>query len=409
MNFTFAHLADCHLGAWRDERMRSLGLASFEEAISRAISQKVDFIIISGDLFNTALPAFDILRDVFRIFRQVKNADIPVYFIAGSHDYSSAGKTMLHLLEEAELAINVLKGEMQEDPTGKQKLTLSFTIDPKTGAKLCGILGRAQALEKTHYQILDREAIEKEEGFKIFLFHTAIAELKPEGVGEEATQLSYLPKQCQYYAGGHVHYRFNQDVENYGRIVYPGPTFPNSFSEIEDLGCGSFVLVSVTDNIIKSEYSYLKLREVKKITVNTTNKTTEQIREELISYATEELSDAIITLRVRGKLDCTLFELQLTEIVELFYDKGAYIVMKNTVGIESADFTPVVTQETDEQIEDKVLSENCTDTIANTSELDLAKSLMQSLYTVKQDGEVSKDFEERILAESNLFTKRNDT
>ena len=45
--------------------------------------------------------------------------------------------------------------------------------------------------------------------------------------------LSLLPKNFDYYAGGHVHIVDSTKIDGYGLIAYPGPLFPNSFSELE--------------------------------------------------------------------------------------------------------------------------------------------------------------------------------
>ena len=48
----FGHLADCHIGAWKDQKLRNANLNSFIKAIKICKEKKVDFILISGDLFN---------------------------------------------------------------------------------------------------------------------------------------------------------------------------------------------------------------------------------------------------------------------------------------------------------------------------------------------------------------------
>ena len=53
MTFRFAHIADCHIGAWRDKTLRELNIQAFEKALDTCIEQKVDFIILPGDLFDT--------------------------------------------------------------------------------------------------------------------------------------------------------------------------------------------------------------------------------------------------------------------------------------------------------------------------------------------------------------------
>jgi len=48
----FAHLADCHIGSWSDEKLKQLNMQSFKLAIEVCIREKVSFIIIAGDLLT---------------------------------------------------------------------------------------------------------------------------------------------------------------------------------------------------------------------------------------------------------------------------------------------------------------------------------------------------------------------
>ena len=170
----YAHLADLHLGSWRDDKMRNLSTKAFLTAIDDCIKKEVDFILFAGDLFNTSLPNLDTLKIVTKKLKELQDKNIPVYAIAGSHDYSPTGKTMIDVLENAGLLINVCKGEVIE-----QKLNLRFTVDKKTNTKITGILGKKGLLDKVYYQNLELNNLEQEPGYKIFMFHTTISELKP--------------------------------------------------------------------------------------------------------------------------------------------------------------------------------------------------------------------------------------
>ena len=219
----FAHIADCHLGGWRDPLLREIGLNSFKKAIELSLQKKVDFVLIAGDLFNTAMPPIDYLKETVKQLMLLKENNIPVYVIAGSHDFSPTGKTMLDVLEHADLMINVVKGEIVDN-----KLKLNFTIDPKTNTKITGMIGKRGMLEKSYYENLVREHLENEPGFKIFMFHTAITELKPKELENmESSPISLLPKNFNYYAGGHVHIVEHVNMDGYQNVIYPGPTFPN--------------------------------------------------------------------------------------------------------------------------------------------------------------------------------------
>ena len=41
-------MADIHLGGWREETLREIGIKTFEKAIDISIQENVDFILISG-------------------------------------------------------------------------------------------------------------------------------------------------------------------------------------------------------------------------------------------------------------------------------------------------------------------------------------------------------------------------
>ncbi len=404
-NFTFIHLADCHLGSWRDDKLRRVGFDSFAYVIDAAIKQAVDFVIIAGDLFNTALPAIDVLKDTVTKLQELKAAGIPAYIIAGSHDYSPTGKTMLDVLEEAHLVTNTLVGDMENE-----SLKLKFIVDPKTGAKLCGILGRAQGLEKQHYRLLDRAHIERETGFRIFLFHTTISELKPTEMADAvSTELSYLPKGFNYYAGGHVHTRLVTDVEEYGRIVYPGPTFPNNFSEIEKLHTGSFVVNTVVGGkIVSSTQELIKLHPHVGIVVDVSGHSAESASERILAEKSRVASapDCIVTLRVSGKLTSgSPSDIEFERIVAEFLSAGAFTVLRNTATLEGVALSATVSDVSDlPSLEEKIIREHIGQVPSPfADEVAATRELMQLLSISKAEGETSKDFEQRLVENAKDF------
>ena len=83
----YSHLADLHLGSWREPKMREVSTQVFLKAIESCIEQAVDFILFAGDIFNTSLPSVDTLKIVTQKLKELHNRQIPVYVIAGSHDF----------------------------------------------------------------------------------------------------------------------------------------------------------------------------------------------------------------------------------------------------------------------------------------------------------------------------------
>ena len=94
-------MSDVHLGGWKQQPMQDLNFKSFQKVMQACIDEKVDFVLIAGDLFDTAYPPIEILKETFAEFRKLKDAGIPCFLISGSHDYSVSGKTFLEVLEKS--------------------------------------------------------------------------------------------------------------------------------------------------------------------------------------------------------------------------------------------------------------------------------------------------------------------
>ena len=396
----FAHLADCHIGSWRDPKLKDTSTLAFCKAIDKCIKEKVDFILIAGDLFNTSFPRLDNLKTVVTKFKQLKDFGIQVYIVPGSHDYSPSGKTILDVLEEAGLFVNVFKGIVENG-----RLKLNFTIDKKTGAKITGILGKRGALEKTYYERLITEHLEKEDGYKIFLFHSGIDELKPKEMENIISQpLSLLPKGFNYYAGGHVHIVDDKQIEGYGRIAYPGPLFPNSFAELEKLERGGFYIVEGSD----LRWEPIQIYNLFKINKDCNHKNPEQIKNEIIDETrNKEFNNTIILIRLHGVLDGGKpSDIDFKEIFNELYNKSAYFIMKSSHDLSSKEFEEIKTDARNvEDIESFLIKEHLgqikLENLTSEKEEELIKNLMKILSSEKQEGETVNDFEQRIREEVN--------
>ncbi len=394
--FRFAHLADIHIGGWRDPKMKDLSTQAFIAAVDHIIKEKLDFVLLSGDIFNTALPAIDKVKEVTKELREVKEAGIPVYFIAGSHDFSPSGKTMLDVLEHAGLCRNVVRGEVVDD-----HLRLSFTIDPKTGAKITGMLGKKGMLDRVYYEHMVREHLEAENGYKIFMFHTALSEFKPKELElMEAHPLSLLPKNFNYYAGGHVHYIFSKEEPDFGLITYPGPLFPNNFAELEKLGHGGFYIVTAGEKTV-IEYVPVKLHPVVSIVIDAEYRTSLHVREEILRKIKQfDMKNALVTLRIEGTLaDKNIIDFE--KIFSFCSQQGAYFVMKNTSKLRTKEFEEIKIDASD-AAEEQIIMEHLGkhQFFSKEEEKQLVFSLLHALSVEKNDGERVLDFEERLLKDA---------
>ena len=396
----YAHLADLHLGSWRDDKMRNLSTKAFLTAIDDCIKKEVDFILFAGDLFNTSLPNLDTLKIVTKKLKELQDKNIPVYAIAGSHDYSPTGKTMIDVLENAGLLINVCKGEVIE-----QKLNLRFTVDKKTNTKITGILGKKGLLDKIYYQNLELNNLEQEPGYKIFMFHTTISELKPKHLEKlESQPLSFLPKNFNYYAGGHIHHPTRLKEKGYGTFIYPGALFPNNFQELEKYSKGSYSLITIENKQQTIELIPLEIIKHHSLIFNCVHKTPEVVTFEVMNHFNNiNLENSLVTIRLKGTLDKgKVSDINFKEVFKQLYNQGAYFIMKNTSQLTSEDFEEIkISHSNPDNVEEEIIKEHLQQIklFNKETELHLTKSLLNSLNTTKQDGETVTDFQNRVNEE----------
>ncbi len=413
----YAHLADLHLGSWKDQKMNELSVKTFLTAIDQCIDRKVDFILFAGDLFNTSLPSLDTLKIVTKKLKELKDKNIPLYAIAGSHDFSPSGKTMLDVLENAGLLKNVCKGKINPET---KELLLDFTVDPKTGAKITGILGRKGLLDKKYYQNLSRESLEAEPGYKIFMFHTTLSELKPNHLEMLDSQpASFLPKRFNYYAGGHIHHPTKVELPEYGTLTYPGALFPNNFAEVEKYSQGGYYFITaennppaengfIENNLENNQQTieWIPLETIKHhhFSLDCKHQSPEIIFPQITGYFdNKEITNALVTIRLSGTLEQgKVSDIDFKQIFAYLYAQGAYFVMKNTAKLDSREFESIkILTTSPETAEEEIITEHLQQIklFNPETELQLTQSLLKALNTVKKEGETVTDFQKRVESE----------
>ncbi|MFO7795125.1 MAG: DNA repair exonuclease [Promethearchaeati archaeon] len=372
MKLKFAHISDCHLGAWRNDQLNYLGYEAFEKAIQKSIEERVNFVIISGDLYDVSNPKVEVIDFATKNLYKLKEEGIPVYGIMGSHDFSPSDKSMIRPLISAKLFINVSQGEKSDD----NKLNLFFTEDEQTGIKLTGIRARKRSLERDDFEKLNRLALEKEKSPKIFVFHTMLSELKPKEYKDMIdTPSSYLPKNFIYYAGGHIHKTLPEKLREKkqiqlgeNKVVYPGCLSPVNFKELEEFNFGGFCIVSgnINDEDEKSdlivEYIPIKTNDVISLTFNCDNKSVPQVKNITKKKLDDlDIQNKIITLRFEGELSSgKSYEINSGEIIQSLKKRGAYEVLINKNTLKSKEYLPIRVQvgKTNEEIENILIHEH---------------------------------------------------
>ncbi len=84
----FLHTSDWHIGKpLRNQKRDSEHVAALEEVLAIARDQRVDALLIAGDVFDSAVPAPEAERIFFHFIGELVGAKIPAVIIAGNHDH----------------------------------------------------------------------------------------------------------------------------------------------------------------------------------------------------------------------------------------------------------------------------------------------------------------------------------
>lgn len=423
--YRFAHMADCHIGAWRDETLRNMNLHAFEHAIDICITENVNFIIISGDLFDTNLPNLSYVKQAVEKLQCARNQGIPVYMVYGSHDYSPHTVSMIDVLESTELFEKVSQGQYDDEV-----LELQFVKDAATGAKITGIPGRKTGLEKQYYEHLNTVQLEHEAGFKIFLFHTSITEMNPGYIPEaQSIPISLFPKGFDYYAGGNIHKKQIGHFTDHASVVYPGPLFATDFRDLEDMARGEqrgFYISEFDSALITTKFIPVPTSDVIYHHINAENKTASQIEESLLSIAQPmSLHDTIVLFRISGTMiSGRPVDIDFQSIKESLRDKGAVYANINRYALQSQERREVTVKGgTKSEIEERIFQEAISGfnidpsitsaktkrflqkTLSGKKGTELAQKLLNALRVEKKEGETNADFRNRVLQDILAVTK----
>lgn len=414
----FAHFSDIHLGFQKEKSLQDVEQDVFERALDDCIRRSVDFILICGDMFHVNIPRMQVQKFAFAALRRVHEAGIPVYAIYGSHDFSPSSTSVIDLLVETGYITRVQMFEDSGDKKGGA-MSLGFVTDEKTGAKLAGISGLGASKDMIYYENLDRDALEAEPGFRIFMFHGAISEMRTADdaaqTADAAMPLSYLPRNFDYYAGGHMHrYRYEREkFENYRHVVYPGTLFAGFHSDLAENAGGAkrgYVLVEFDGTgVTDVRQVEVKNCEYDMIRINATHKTSHAVNEEISEkLAGMEPDGKVVLLSVSGKMsEGKTTDIDFAAISDGLHKKGTVEVKISRRQLSSAEYEITESRgDTAEEIAVNTFVENIGQVdsefaqITGTRGAKLAKRLLDILSKPALENEPLNVYQKRIADEA---------
>jgi len=399
----FAHMSDIHIGAFRQPELKGLLLNAFDEAVDRCIKERVSFVILAGDIFDSNIPDLSAVRRAAEKMKEASDAGIRFYAIYGSHDFSPNYSSIVDVLDGAGLFTKI---EAKSAVAGRT--VLSF-IQDESGPKICGISGRKLSLDKEEYAALDRERLEAEPGFKIFVFHGALDELKPSSLDMmESMPVAHLPAGFQYYAGGHVHSRTMADLPGHANIAYPGPLFATDFEELLQLARGKergFYIVDFgSERVEKVTFVPVRVCEPVELHYSAQGKSSTQAANELAQLASNaNVSGKVVLLTVEGELaEGKTSDIDFNMIRRRLFASNPTSVLSSYSRLVSREMPKGLPQKparaTEREIfESRISSVNVDEPrLRGEQGVSLAVSLLGSLKEGRKENENKGEFEERV-------------
>jgi DNA repair exonuclease SbcCD nuclease subunit len=257
--FKFIHAADIHLGSILhvskkvDKNLKDIFnnavYYGFDRLCDLALEKQVDFIIISGDIYDREARSIKANSFFVEQCRRLEAQGIKVYAIGGNHDPMKKNSELFTLPEN----VHIFSSETAE--------TMEFKN--QHGEVLARIIGQSYRENWDSRKIYMNYNAPKDDILNIALLHTQLD-----------NNNNYVPcsfsdlkavENIDYWALGHIH-KYNLINSSEPTVVYPGIPQGRDFGEE---GMGGVMLVEAADDKI-ANVQYIPISQVifKKININ---------------------------------------------------------------------------------------------------------------------------------------------
>jgi DNA repair protein SbcD/Mre11 len=348
----FLHISDIHLGCdlyhiEGEERMKDYGRAWAEVLHKYGVGEKVDFVLIGGDLFDKKTPAPRAMIHAINGLTMLKEAGIPAIAIEGNHDNVSSGKefSWLHTLCEMGL-VKLLESNISADENGNLTSNMRYWNDEdKKGefidignARIFGTSWHGASIEKIVPSLVDSISKNRREGaFHILMLHS---EIEGENISPfpllTMNTLKLLQPVTDYVALGHIHKHYV--IDNWA--FNPGSLEVTSVGEIKDQRGALLVEFDEENRLSHKLIEDYYRRPFDRIKFDVSGKIPEQVYDGIFAKVEREVEywngkdvtkKPIIELTLQGTLGFNTAELEISKIrVDLQnVTKALHILIKN--------------------------------------------------------------------------------
>lgn len=246
------HMADVHLGARHDDlgptaaAQRERQFAAFQRAIELALEEKVDLVLICGDLFDSnSQPRRSVERAAAELGR-LATRHVPVVIIPGTHDCYESG-SIYRVFDLAELAgappdgglVTVLTDKRSQVDFGQLGISVISHVFPAKRAPESPLTGMRAAAQAT------RGDGTRAGNWLIGMIHGSIAQPgRFEHDEVIVTEQEIAESGFDYVAMGHVH-SFREGAGGATKWAYSGAPEPVA---LDQDGAGQVLLVNLDES-----------------------------------------------------------------------------------------------------------------------------------------------------------------
>ena len=252
---TFIHAADLHIGApfrglralserWASRLVEAIPEA-YARVVSAAVDNRVDFVVIAGDIFDTARPSYADYLTFFDGLSRLDAEGIPVYMCTGNHDpYTTWQRDLFNL-----------PGNVTMFSADKP----SFALYRRDGKPVCVLGGRGYYNQTWPGDACIAEGVTRAAANEALGEDAASA---PFGIGVIHTGLDLDPNKApvapakllragfDYWALGHVHKRLIYTEDN-PRLAFSGCIQGRDIKETGPRGVNLVTLEEGRRNVVE--------------------------------------------------------------------------------------------------------------------------------------------------------------
>lgn len=260
------HTSDWHAGRlWKNlNRLTELG-AVLDNLAGFLVRERIDLLLMSGDVFDSVGPSAEAERMVFTFFRRVGSAGVQTVVIAGNHDHAArleAWGTLAELVGVRSVGLPRRRDDgglikiATRDGERAQIAAVPFASVGRLVSAM-DVTGAANVAPQKYADGMQRILEHLSSGFepsavRIIVAHTHLANAILAGserkvhVGEEwAMTPQAIPDTAQYVALGHIHR--HQRVEASAPTFYAGSPLQLDFGEVGEIK--QFLLIEAAPHL----------------------------------------------------------------------------------------------------------------------------------------------------------------